>query len=344
MRIAASNVAFSSAYQMQTRHTTQESLHSWTGQRPEARPTMPSPAQRTAPSTSPIETYAPQRRRGIELSDEDLRQTDPKLYLLKLAIEAMTGQKIKLFRMPDGSESTPANQSANTAMTTPEPNWGAEYQYQESHYEYESLEFSMNATVNTADGQSLEVGFSFKLEREFYQESSVRLQLGNAVQRKDPLVINLDVPSARLLEDTMKFDVDGDGKKENIARLDPASGYLTLDRNDDNKVNNGKELFGALTGDGFTELRQYDSDSNQWIDEADAIFSKLRIWLIGLDGKDRQLTLKEAGIGALFLGKLDNSYSLNGNQNRNLGELKSTGFYLTDKGKTGTIQQIDLTI
>ncbi|MBB5019857.1 hypothetical protein HNQ59_003165 [Chitinivorax tropicus] len=343
MRIANANVALVAQSQLQTRHTTQESLRSWTGPRPEPqRPNIPPqrPRIESAPPPDPA-----QRTRGRLIDDDELRETDPKLYLLKLAIESMTGKKIQMFRVPNQEQPATGNSgSGSEGNVQPQPNWGAEYAYRETYYERESLSFSMNATVKTEDGKTLNVGFSFEMEREFYYESSIRLQLGNAAQRKDPLVINLDVPAAKLTDQKMPLDLDSDGRSEKVATLAPGSGYLALDKNGDGKINNGKELFGAATGDGFSELRDYDNDHNQWIDEGDTIFNKLRVWLIGADGKSALLNLKETGIGAIFLGKVDSAYALNGQQNQNLGQLKSTGFYLSDKGKAGTIQQVDLTI
>ncbi len=41
-----------------------------------------------------------------------------------------------------------------------------------------------------------------------------------------------------------------------------------------NKINDGSELFGTSSGDGFKDLATYDEDENGWIDENDSIFSK----------------------------------------------------------------------
>ena len=60
-----------------------------------------------------------------------------------------------------------------------------------------------------------------------------------------------------------------DGRKDNISFVQPGSGFLAVDKNNDGKINNGKELFGPNTGNGFDELAKYDSDGNQWIDESD---------------------------------------------------------------------------
>jgi hypothetical protein len=49
--------------------------------------------------------------------------------------------------------------------------------------------------------------------------------------------------------------------------VSPRSGLLVIDKNLDGKVNDGSELFGPSTGDGFEKLARYDEDRNGWIDE-----------------------------------------------------------------------------
>ena len=60
--------------------------------------------------------------------------------------------------------------------------------------------------------------------------------------------------------------------------------FLALDLNGDGRINNGSELFGALSGNGFADLAQYDSDANGWIDENDEIFQRLKVWSGADDG------------------------------------------------------------
>lgn len=55
------------------------------------------------------------------------------------------------------------------------------------------------------------------------------------------------------------------------------SGFLALDRNQNGVVDDGSELFGTQSGDGFAHLALYDQDSNGWIDANDPVFDKLRI-------------------------------------------------------------------
>ncbi|MBC7248252.1 MAG: hypothetical protein H5T73_10820 [Actinobacteria bacterium] len=58
--------------------------------------------------------------------------------------------------------------------------------------------------------------------------------------------------------------------------------------------------------------------------------------------EDRLLILREAGIGALFLGKTT-PFALTRPDNEVLGLIRSSGFYLREDGTPGALQQIDPT-
>ena len=82
----------------------------------------------------------------------------------------------------------------------------------------------------------------------------------------DPLVINLDGNIAELSDQTFLFDLDGDGEMDEISELSAKSGFLALDKNGDGTINDGTELFGTRSGNGFQDLSAYDTDHNGFID------------------------------------------------------------------------------
>ena len=53
--------------------------------------------------------------------------------------------------------------------------------------------------------------------------------------------------------------------------LGKGSGFLALDKDGNGKIDDGNELFGTKSSDGFGDLREYDSDGSGWIDENDEI-------------------------------------------------------------------------
>ena len=146
----------------------------------------------------------------------------------------------------------------------------------------------------------------------------------------DPLVVNIGSDTADVRDQTFKFDLDADGTEDEISMLGKGSGFLALDKNGDGKINDGSELFGTKSGDGFGDLREYDSDGNGWIDENDDVFSKLKVWCKDENGKDILMDLKEADIGAIFLGEQQTEFSLGGADGYRDGVIRSTGVFLRE--------------
>jgi len=98
------------------------------------------------------------------------------------------------------------------------------------------------------------------------------------VKKVDPLVLNFEGNRAELTGAKFAFDLDQDGEQEHISFVGSGSGILVLDRNKDGIVNDGSELFGPSTGNGFNELASLDGDENGWIDENDAAYQDLSVW------------------------------------------------------------------
>jgi hypothetical protein len=91
-------------------------------------------------------------------------------------------------------------------------------------------------------------------------------------------------------------------------------------------------------------LAQHNSDGNGFIDEADPIYSKLRIWQRHEDGSEQLMALGDKNVGAIYLGHVSTPFQLRTDENKSLGEITDTGIYLTEDGRTGTIQQIDFSV
>ncbi|MFY8134012.1 MAG: hypothetical protein ACOVKS_03325, partial [Aquimonas sp.] len=144
------------------------------------------------------------------------------------------------------------------------------------------------------------------------------------------------------------IDLDADGQTEALPMLRSGSGFLAFDRNADGRVNDGSELFGAKTGDGFGELLAFDSDGNGWIDSGDTIFGRLRVWMPDPTAPEtgtRSREEEERHQGGQLLTLQDASaFDLRGVNNSDLGQVRSTGLYLSTAAAAGAVQQIDLTV
>lgn len=269
-------------------------------------------------------------------------QLDPKLKMLIAMIEAITGKRIKLLDTSElgqapAAGATPGNGSNARA---PEADWGVEYDLHESYAEVEQTTVSAQGVIRTADGKEISFQLDLSMRRSYYEETHVSLRAGNA-QRKDPLVINFGGTAAQLSDMKFSFDLDGDGTEEQISQFASASGYLVLDKNANGKVDNGLELLGPATDSGFGELAALDGDRNGWIDENDAAFDQLMVWM---PGSDTLMTLREAGVGALALAHVNSKFELRGNGNSDLGGVRDSGVFLYENGSAGSLQEIDLTV
>ncbi|MPN49976.1 hypothetical protein SDC9_197600 [bioreactor metagenome] len=171
---------------------------------------------------------------------------------------------------------------------------------------------------------------------------------------------NLDGPGLR-------FDLDGDGTRESIPFVGPGCALLAWDRNGNGCIDDGRELFGAVSGDGFAELAALDSDHNGWIDEADPVWSHLVLWQRQMTEAaapsstssasaagtppavtDRLISLKEAGIGALSVSGVSTPFLYKRQQDDGSsdvqGMLRASGVYLMEDGRPGALQQVDLAV
>lgn len=208
-------------------------------------------------------------------------------------------------------------------------------------YEKEEVAFRTDGVVRTSDGREIDFGVNIQMSREFeayYREDVEFARFGLC----DPLVINLDVPVAKMEDQTFYFDIDADGEQDEISSLSAGSGYLALDRNEDGIINDGSELFGTKSGNGFEDLAQYDLDNNGWIDENDAVWDKLKIWTKDENGQDVLYTLAQKGVGAICLKNVSTDYTMQGNTGQTTGVMRSTGVFLYENGNVGTVQHVDV--
>lgn len=218
------------------------------------------------------------------------------------------------------------------------------YLYSETYMEEEATSFQTTGTVVTADGRKITFNLGMEMSRSFQQtyEQSYEMMYRN-VNTCDPLVINLDGNIASVSDQKFLFDIDGDGILDRISQLNQGSGYLALDKNGDGKINDGSELFGPQSGNGFADLAKYDSDGNGWIDEDDEIWEKLLIWTKDENGKDQLYHISEKGVGAICLQNQSTNFSLNSlRDNQTNGMIRSTGIFLYENGGVGTVQHVDM--
>lgn len=348
MKIASSALHLQAQHSATRVQSQSSRMELWVGQRPtSARPPQASVRISDAARQAAAEPLASAQRARTTARTDATANLTPHLAMVRDLIERMTGVVAQITTLP----SEPALAAAEFAPASPSPapqaarsaGFGLVVEQHTVLEESEHTQFAAEGIVRTADGQEVRFTLQLDMQRSYREETWSSLRLGDAAVPVDPLVINFDGTAAELQDLRFAFDLDGDSQTENVPLLAGNRGYLALDRNQNQRIDNGLELFGPATGQGFAELAQHD-DGNGWIDENDAVFSQLRVWTPSADGTGPLRTLQDMGVGALHLASADSPFALRGEHNSALGAVRSTSIYLREDGGAGTVQQIDLVV
>ncbi|MEN6483960.1 MAG: hypothetical protein ABFD98_03660 [Syntrophobacteraceae bacterium] len=363
MKIASSAITMTSARQSVSVDESSTELTAWAGdgQKPPASAAALAPAwgrdrvslsggrhHHTGKALGRDRAEEPGQADELEDEDEKLASSDGKLFIMKKIVEALTGRSLRV-GLPDcpagtgeGGDAcgTQSEEDASGEKRSRE-GWGAVLESTETHYEYEQTNFNAGGVIQTADGKDIRFTVSLQMTREYLSSTSTTVLAGDAA-RVDPIVINYSGRAADLTDMKFAFDINADGKTEDIPFVRSGSGLLALDRNGDGNVSDGSELFGPTTGDGLQELAKYDEDANGWIDESDSVYERLSLWTRDASGNDLLQGLKATGVGAICLTGIDTQFDLKDGENALNGQVVQTGLFVSEDGDVGTVQQVDM--
>lgn len=265
------------------------------------------------------------------LSEDDKR----KIELLETFITWLTGKEFKFKRVAKGDGEKEKKVKSNN-----QPQIGMRIHQSYEKHEKESMSFSSKGVVKTGDGRTIDFEYSLNMSRETYEKNESLLEVGNF---HDPLVLNFDGKGVDFGDKKIKIDLNLDGQIDEFNFLSRGSGFLALDKNKNGMIDDGSELFGPKTNNGFSELRTFDLDGNSWIDENDDIFDSLSIWTLGEDGEQELIGLKEAGVGAIYLGDVASRYTIK-HGDSDMAKIKSSSIYLKESGEANVIHEVDIKI
>jgi len=135
--------------------------------------------------------------------------------------------------------------------------------------------------------------------------------------RRDPLALDLDGDGIETVgaagSNVVLFDHDGDGTRTGTGWVKADDGWLVMDRNGNGTIDTGAELFGVDTvlangqqaPDGFSALRDLDSNADGLFNAQDAQFTNVRVWRDlnqdGLSQANELTTLDQQGITGISL-------------------------------------------
>ncbi len=155
-----------------------------------------------------------------------------------------------------------------------------------------------------------------------------------------PLVLDLDrngVITSALHRSAIHFDHDGNGFAEQTGWISPSDGLLVRDLDGNGFIDHGGELFGNNTllpngtkaANGFEALKALDGNGDRWIDQRDAAWSTLKVWIDGnsnaVADQGETVSLSEAGVLRLGLHYVASTIvDLHGNRHLQIGEFQAS--------------------
>lgn len=342
MRIDSYTVNLQGSSKQKTYHSVKEDLQIWFTEQPEQNPAIAQskPQDLGSLSLSVPRTEGKEEEDYFQLSDTDKL----KIQLLEEFIKLMTGKDYK-FKIPKGSKKSTGYNGRGHAVgqqvSGQSAGFGLVYNRFEEKAVRTTVNFKADGVVKTSDGKEISFSAAFRVDQSLVETAQTQIRMGDAL--KDPLVINFSGATPQFSQTTFEFDLLADGKSATIHQFSSDSAYLALDKNNNGVIDNGSELFGPTTNYGFSELKAYDLDNNNWIDENDAIFSSLKLWSKNSDGSDTLVGLLDRDVGAIYLGNVATKLDLYAATDQ-AGRLRDTGIVLTETGRTLTIQEIDLKV
>jgi hypothetical protein len=143
----------------------------------------------------------------------------------------------------------------------------------------QALETSDIAAMTTSQVQGFETA-------DIQAMSSAQL---SALLSVTPVVLDLDGNgvSTSAAGQGARFDLTGTGQSREVGWTAGGDGLLAMDRNGNGVIDDGRELFGAVTpmadgrraGHGFNALAELDSNGDGVVNASDAHFGDLKVWV-----------------------------------------------------------------
>ena len=264
----------------------------------------------------------------------------PKLALLKAIIERWRGDSIELNDYANlRKEMSITNQIRvgveSSGAASASPNATEILSVRETLVEQESLSVHFDIRFDS-ENQSTYASLDLSFERARVEIAEVTM---TRAEFEDPLVINLSGNAELFDESSRSFDLDSDGQQEHILGLSSGVYYLGLDKNENGTIDDGSELFGAKTGNGFGELAAYDDDNNGLIDANDSIFEKLVLWREG-----EWIPLENTQVQGMSLNAVATPFTFTNDDGDPVARMRSSGVFFTADSKLGAIHQIDIAV
>ncbi len=211
------------------------------------------------------------------------------------------------------------------------------YRRQESYREVEATSFRATGSVATSDGRQIDFSAALDLARVYARTETISLRATGTINPGAPAANPAPAAAPAVTASAPPI-----APLPNQQALSLGGSLLGLDANGDGQIDVATELVGQ-SGNGFSELAQYDEDGNGLIDEGDSVFRKLALIDRGADGLTAD-TLALRGVGAIYTGSVATPYRFTDGANQTVANLSRAGVYLNENGTTDIAQQVNVLI
>ena len=210
------------------------------------------------------------------------------------------------------------------------------------HSREQQLEYQVQGTFMVNE-QELFLDYNYSLASEQISYSKIEMSVEAL---KDPIIVQFGSRGLGEISGQKDFDFNQDKSLNILPVFSGDVGYLVYDKNHNNKADDGGELFGPETGQGFTELAQLDSNKNGFIDAEDQHFEQLYLWQPGNDNNQAEqwLSLEEAEIQAISLSAISTPYDFYDQQGEIQAQLRQSSFAISENGIGRGVHQVDVRI
>lgn len=177
---------------------------------------------------------------------------------------------------------------------------------------------------NFKDG---DLGIQLKIKNDKKPDVVEAFRKGDFVTAS-PLIIDMNGDGVKTLakdKHNVYFDLDNNSFAQSTGWASQDDALLVLDRNQNNMIDNGSELFGNYTPlkngenatNGFHALAEFDENQDGLLDKSDAIWTQLKLWkdlnTNGVSEANELINLSESELESIDLAYKNNRYYDSGN-------------------------------
>jgi len=201
----------------------------------------------------------------------------------------------------------------------------------------QELSYNMQGEFNI-NGKNILLDYSFHLASNKIQYNSYEI---DRAELKDPLLVQFGQQGLGEISGQVSFDINQDDKTDKLPTFSGDVGYLVYDKNSNNQADNGSELFGPATGNGFSELAQLDDNNNGFLDREDSAYQQLYLWQ---PEKNTWLSLAEAEIEAISTVAIATPYTFYNEKDEVQAQLRYSSFAIGESGRGFGVHHVDVKV